>query len=45
MTLTFVLVVNFLIMGSMRIVIGFTARGQPGARAVILNGVFSGCWR
>jgi uncharacterized membrane protein HdeD (DUF308 family) len=39
--LTFVLVVNFLILGSVRVMIGVSGRGQPGASAVILNGVLS----
>lgn len=40
-TLTFVLVVNFLVVGAVRVFIGFMSRGRPGAGAVILNGVLS----
>jgi uncharacterized membrane protein HdeD (DUF308 family) len=40
-TLTFVLVVNFLVIGTVRVFIGASLRGQPGGGAVILNGVLS----
>lgn len=40
-TLTFVLVVNFLVMGGVRVFIGASLRGEPGAGAVVLNGVLS----
>lgn len=37
-TLTFVLIVNFLVMGAMRLGAWWSARGTPGAAAVGLNG-------
>jgi uncharacterized membrane protein HdeD (DUF308 family) len=40
-TLTFVLVVNFLLVGSMRLMAWWMARGSAGAGAVGLNGAFS----
>jgi uncharacterized membrane protein HdeD (DUF308 family) len=40
-TLTFVLIVNFLIMGSMRIAAWWASRETPGAGAMGANGAFS----
>ncbi len=40
-TLTFVLVVNFIVIGLVRIFIGASMRGEPGAGMVVMNGALS----